>query len=75
MDLRDPQRLHQPHHDLFKVRTVLHLIDVPGVLSRAETALSLSREYFQGLDNNLGADFVEDAIGSCHPLPLASLHC
>lgn len=61
MDPRDPQRRHLPSHDVFKVRTVLHMIGVLGLLERAENALSVSREYFQGPDH--GQDAVEDTLG------------
>ncbi|KAJ3537236.1 hypothetical protein NM688_g6718 [Phlebia brevispora] len=39
---------HLPTHDIFKVRTVLHLRDVPRVNEMAEKALNVSREYFNG---------------------------
>lgn len=47
LDIRDSTRQHLPSHDLFKVRTVLHLKDVPALLASAESALSMGREYSQ----------------------------
>ena len=38
---------HLPTHSVFKVRTVLHLRDVPAMNELAEKALNVSREYFQ----------------------------
>jgi hypothetical protein len=70
VDPRDPQRMHQPDHDVFKVRTVLHLVDIPGLLPRAESALSLSREYFQNSESE-HTDVVEDTVGKYLKLHLA----
>ena len=61
IDPRDPQHRHLPSHDVFKVRTVLHLVDTLGLLERAENALNVSREYFQGPEH--GNDAVEDTLG------------
>ncbi|KAI0701233.1 hypothetical protein BC835DRAFT_271177 [Cytidiella melzeri] len=47
VDIRDPEKRHLPTHDVFKVRSVLHLRDVPAVSERVGNALSVAREYFQ----------------------------
>lgn len=51
---KDAIHRHLPNHDVFKVRTVLHLRDVPTMNEIAEKALNVSREYFQGSSSNSG---------------------
>lgn len=64
LDPRNPQKQHLPSHNVLKVRTVLHLLDIPGLHERAQNALSLGSEYLQVPERGRGADAVEDAIGT-----------
>ncbi|KAI0806043.1 hypothetical protein BC629DRAFT_1138761 [Irpex lacteus] len=53
VDIRDPEKRHLPSHDVFKVRSVVHLRDVPRVSELAGNALSVAREYFQTSNGDL----------------------
>ncbi|PSS05479.1 hypothetical protein PHLCEN_2v3761 [Hermanssonia centrifuga] len=68
-----PAKHHNPGHDVFKVRTVLHLRDVPRMSAMAGNALNVCREFFQNatpvIDTGLLAtvhdnDAIRDTLAS-----------
>ena len=72
VDIRDPEKRHLPSHDVLKVRSVLHLRDIPSVSELAGNALSVAREYFQISNGEstdpppsatLGGFYMEDTLG------------
>ncbi|GJE96219.1 hypothetical protein PsYK624_124130 [Phanerochaete sordida] len=57
-----PDRQHLHTHDVLKVRTVLHLVDMASLRERAQNALSISNEYLHCPEREPALDAVDDAI-------------
>ncbi|KAI0090196.1 hypothetical protein BDY19DRAFT_887919 [Irpex rosettiformis] len=79
IDIRDPEKRHLPSHDVFKVRSVLHLRDVPNVSELAGKALSVAREYIQTSNAELvdpppsavlGGFYMEDTLGQSNSMTM-----
>jgi hypothetical protein len=74
VDIRDPKKQHMPSHDVFKIRSVLHLRDVPAVSELASNALSVAREFFQTSNGEVaepppsarinGGFYMDDTLGA-----------
>ena len=67
---------HLPTHDILKVRTVLHLRDIPNISELAENALSVARECFTTSTSSVeeASDIQGDATGKLLHVGLCSVH-